>query len=225
MTETLTFLTLILILRSAHKQLPPFLQCWNEFSSDELHQLHEVLSVPPGANAADDAVRPLILGDRKYPWHTVAVGLPMLVMDWKRYESRHASFSPAVVSTINLLNSRVVPTPSDSERASAVARFLDDVAAAVPSEGSASPERSPERSPLSDAHVVPFQQDVNDFSRTSHVIFLADQYVHVCLSLSLSLLLLHHAICAQIFTKIRFRIELTRVELDALTCFGIASAK
>ena len=45
------------------------------------------------------------------------------------------------------------------------------------------------------------------------------------LSLSLSLLLLHHAICAQIFTKIRFRIELTRVELDALTCFGIASAK
>ena len=51
----------------------------------------------------------------------------------------HASFSPALVSTINFL----VPVPSDSERASAVARFLDDVAAAVLSEGSSSHERSP----------------------------------------------------------------------------------
>ena len=48
------------------------------------------------------------------------------------------------------------------QRASAVARFLDDVAAAVPSEGSSSPERSPlsmiEAASFagSDAHVVPF---------------------------------------------------------------------
>jgi hypothetical protein len=78
--------------------------------------LLQVLSVPPGANAADDAVRPLILGDRNCPWHTVAVGLPMLVMDWNRYESRHASFSPALVSTINFLNSRVVPVPEGKRR-------------------------------------------------------------------------------------------------------------
>ena len=40
----------------------------------------------------------------------------MLVMDWNRYESRHASFSPALVSTINFLNSRVVPVPEGKRR-------------------------------------------------------------------------------------------------------------